>query len=124
MEIKGIWHNCTTYTIDVTVNGEYYTGSIDAGGNSPIMAMSLTDLLTLRVNITNGTDLSSLVLLWQTLDLAHPSLLQQTARFGAWNPLPVVNRKPIGIYRFKVEQADGGLLIVGTVELVEGEVYA
>ncbi len=124
MEIKGIWLNNTTETISVTVNGELYTGIIDAGRHSRLMPMPLTGLLTLRVDITNSTDLSSVVLLWQNEDLTHPTIMQQAERFGPWNPVAVDASVALGIYRFIIEESDGGLLIVGTVELVENAVLA
>lgn len=124
MEIKGIWLNSTTESITVTVNGENYSGIIDAGGHSPIMSMTFTSLMALSVNIATRTDLNSIVLLWQTQDLAHPEILQQAERFGSWSPVAVDRSMAFGIYRFIIEESDGGLLIVGTVELVENGVFA
>lgn len=124
MEIKGIWINKTPEPISVTVNGECYSGIIATSGHSPLMVMPLTGLNTLNVNITNRCEISSPVLLWLNDQVENPTIMQQTLRFGSWESLPVVATLVPTFYRFIIEEVDGGLLIVGTVELVDNEILA
>jgi hypothetical protein len=124
MEIKGIWKKKTTTPISVTVNGENFSGIIDPSCASPKMTISLSGLMTLDVIITNSRQVGNPVLLWENNDYSNSAIMQQVQRFGDWESLSVSQNDSGNTYHFVVEELDGGLLIVGTVELVDVEVLA
>jgi hypothetical protein len=123
MEINGFWLNDTLSPLAVTVNNAQYTGIIPPGRSSEPMRMQLDEMMMLNVLITNETLACNPRLLWLGEGLESVQILQQARRNMGWENVHV--ESPIlPIYIFHLAMTADGLLIVGTVELVEEGVLA
>jgi hypothetical protein len=113
----GTWYNETSSSITVTVVGQHGSITIGSNASSEPMPMQLSGWLSLDVLIANTDVTSNPILLWEDPTADQIVILQQALRFGAWEEVKV-KHQGLPYYKFHVIETDG-LLIVGTVELIE-----
>lgn len=116
--ISGMWRNDTSKTVTISWNGQPPIAPIAPGSYSGLHVIRLTDLMMLEHTIVQGDLVSYPILLWEGRDVTVMKLFQQNARFENWYDIDLF-ASGIHHYVFQLIDDTDGLVIVGTVELVE-----
>jgi hypothetical protein len=113
----GAWRNETSTSITVTVDGQSDPITVGSNSTSLPMILQLSGWLTLDVVLANSDGSSNPILLWEDPNAEQIVILQQVARHDPWVAVKV-KHQGLPFYMFHLIEEDG-LLIVGTVELID-----